>query len=431
MQHLRLAALCAALIGPIVLGASGASATPCPIDNALTNCNLPEDVGVAERARPEYDAKGIPMGGFRLFPILDLSESYDDNVLRLPVGQSDYIFTVSPSVRLVSQWGRHFLEIYGGLNNYNYSSLSRLSLTDWKVGSDGRLDISRAATLSANVYYGEMHEALSSPNTVGFQASPNRFNQTHAEVTAAYQPNRLGFGVGASYDRLDFLNTPLLGGGVLFNSDRNETEDQGFARVFYDFSPGYSAFVKGLYDSRHFDHFFDRSGLHRSSNGYRIDGGVDMKISELVAGQIYVGYLEQSFSQNVPLPLRDISGVDYGVALDWFASPLLTVHLNGLRQINDTTLSSTSASEDSSIKLSADYELDYNLLLNAFVSYTNSRLVGTTRTDNYPGVGVGVKYLMNRYLSAYVAYAYSQRSSNFSGVNFSDNTVSIGLIGHL
>lgn len=391
----------------------------------------PEDIGVMERSRPAYDAKGIPLGAFRLFPALDVSATYDDNVFRAPVAQSDYYFTISPSVRVVSQWGRHYFEIYGGLNNYNYSSFSRLNLTDWKVGSDGRLDISRAATVSANVSYGEMHELLSSANTVGFQASPNRYNQTHAEVTAAYQPNRIGLGLGGSYDRFDFMNTPLIGGGFLINTDRNESEYQGYAKLFYDFSPGYSAFVKGLYDSRDFDQFFDRTGRHRSSHGYRVDTGLDLQISHLLAGQVYVGYLEQLFSQSVPLPLKNVSGLDYGVGLDWFATPILTVHLNGTKQISDTTLGGVSASEDSIIKLSADYEFRYNVLLQGYVSYTHSQLVGTTRTDDYPGAGVGVKYLMNRYLSADLNYAYGERSSNFAGVSYSDNSVSIALTAHL
>ncbi|MEI9886082.1 MAG: outer membrane beta-barrel protein [Rhizomicrobium sp.] len=327
--------------------------------------------------------------------------------------------------------GRHFLEVYGGLDYYNYSNFSRLNLTDWKVGGDGRYDASRAAVFSANAYYGEFHESLSSQNTVGFQASPNRYFQTHADVAGSYQPNRLGVGIGASYDRFDFTNTPRIGGGLLFNTDRDETQYQGYAKVFYNFSPGYSAFVKGLYESRQFDQFFDRTGRHRSSTGYRVDAGVDLEITHLVTGQIFVGYLEQHFSQSVPLPLKNISGIDYGVNLDWFALPVLTVHLNGARTISDTTLAGVSASEDSAIKLSADYEFRYNILVQGFFSYTHSDLIGSTRTDDYPSAGIGVKYLLNRYLSADINYVYGDRSSNFAGVNYTDNTISIGLTAHL
>ena len=386
-----------------------------------------QDESVMGRARPEYDAKGIPMGGFRLFPSLNANATYDDNVFRLPAASSDWYFEETPALRLVSQWGRHFFEIYGGVDNYNYSSFSRLDLTDWNIGSDGRIDISRAADFTANVSYGEYHEALSSPNTVGFQLTPNRDNKTHADATARYQPNRLGLSIGGSYDRYDWLNTPKIGGGFLFNTDRNESEYQGFARVTYDFSPGYSGFVRALYDSRQFDQFLDRTGVHRSSNGYRVDAGVTLQLTHLLSGEFYAGYLTQSYAA----PLKSIAGLDYGINLDWFASPVLTVHLKGAHTISDSTLGGVSASDDRAIALSADYELRRNIMLQGSVSYTQSTLTGSTRRDDYPTAGIGVKYLMNRYLSASVNYNYSDRSSNFPGSNYTDNMISIGLSAHI
>jgi hypothetical protein len=391
----------------------------------------PQDVGVMDRARPAYDAKGIPLGGFRLFPTLDLNASYDDNVFRLPVAQSDYFFTISPALRLKSQWGRHFFEIYAGLNNYEYMDFSEQNLTDWRVGADGRLDILRAAVLSANVYYGELHESWSAPNNiVGYQAAPNRYYQTHADIVTAYQPNRLGIGFGASFDRYNWTDTPRIGGGTLYNSDRDQNEYQGYAKAFYDFSPGYSGFVRASYDERDFNHFYDRSGLHRSSHGFRVNGGLDIQLTHLLAGELFVGYLNQSFAQDVPTPLPNVSGFDYGAELDWYVSPVLTAHLSGSRQLADVVISGASVADNKNVTVSADYEFRPNIILQARASYTDSRFVGTTRTDTYPGAGVGVKYLLNRYVSANLNYNYSERSTDVSGVQYTDNTISIGLTLH-
>ena len=385
-----------------------------------------------DRARPDYDAKGIPLGGFRLFPTLNLNASYDDNVFRVPVAQSDYFFTISPALRLQSQWGRNFLEVYTGLNNYDYTTFSEQNLTDWRFGADGRLDISRAAMLSANVFYGELHELWSAPNNIaGFQAAPNRYYQTHADIVTAYQPNRLGVGFGVSVDRFDWTDTPKIGGGLLYNSDRNQDDYQGYAKIFYDFSPGYSGFVKASYDERDFDLFADRSGLHRSSHGFRVDGGVDMQITHLLAGELFLGYLNQSFAQNVPTPLPNVSGFDYGAELDWYASPLLTVHLSGSRQLADVIITGASVADNKNVAVSADYEFRPNIILQGRVSYTDSRFVGTIREDTYPGIGIGVKYLVNRTVSANLYYNYSERSTNISGVQYNDNTISIGLSLHL
>lgn len=391
-----------------------------------------QDVGVMDRARPAYDAKGIPMGGFRLFPALDVRGTYDDNVFKRSAALSDWFFTIAPAARLKSQWGRHFFEVYGGLNYYNYATYTDENLTDWKMGSDGRIDISRAAMLAVNGFYGQFHELWSAPNNIiGFQAAPNRYFQGHADVTSAYQPNRLGIGVGASFDRYNWTKTPRNGGGFLYNDDRDQYRYQAYAKVFYDFSPGYTAFVKASYDERDFDLFFDRSGLHRSSHGYRVDGGLNLQISHLVAGEIYAGYLQQSFAQNVPLPLPNVSGFDFGAQLDWYISPVFTAHLSGSRTLDDVILSGVSVADNKNVAISAEYEFRPNIIVLGRFSYTDSRYVGSSRTDSYPSVGVGVKYLMNRYVSADFNYTYSDRATDIAAFKYTDNTVSFGLTLHL
>jgi hypothetical protein len=391
-----------------------------------------QDVGVLDRARPEYDAKGIPLGGFRLFPTLDLVGTYDSNVFRREDENSDGVYTIAPTLYLQSQWGRHFVELYAGSKSYFYSVFTDENLTDFKVGGDGRYDISRAAVLAVNGYYAEMHELWSAPNNVtGYQKSPNRYFQTHADITSAYQPNRLGIGLGMSFDRYDFTNTDRIGGGVLSNNDRDQYNYQGYAKVFYDFSPGYSGFVKASYDERDFDQFYDRSSLHRSSHGFRVDGGLDLQITHLLSGEVFAGYVEQHFAQDVATPLKNVSGLDFGAKLDWYASPLLTVHLNGKRTLDDVTITGASVADNKSVSLSADYELLRNIIVQGNVSFTDSAFIGTTRKYTYPGAGLGVKYLVSNYASLDLAYSYSKRSANISGADFSDNTVSLNLKFHI
>jgi hypothetical protein len=390
-----------------------------------------QNVGVMDRPRPPYDAKGIPLGGFRVYPTLDVLGTYDDNILRLSTKTGDFYVAESPAVKLQSQWGRHFLEVYVGLNNYNYLDNSREDLTDWQIGGDGRLDIVKGSSLAGAATYGELHELLSSPNTIGNQLSPNRYYKTNGTVTAIYKPNRLGFQFSGIIDRYDWDPTILSGGGIISNADREETEYQGSAKASYDFSPGYSGFLRAAYDSRSFDLNLDRSGSHRSSTGYRFNGGVDLQISNLVAGEFYVGYLEQHYAKAVPSPLPNIAGLDFGGQLDWYISPVFTAHLSGGHYLSDTTLAAVSATSDESVKVSGDYELAFNTILQGYFAYTHSKFEGTTREDEYPGAGVTVKYLMNEYLSASLGYNYSERSSTISSTNFNDSMISLSLSAHI
>jgi hypothetical protein len=388
-------------------------------------------LGVMDRERPGYDAKGIPLGGFRLFPTLDFGAVFDDNVHRLTSAESDWYFQETPALRLQSQWGRHFLEFFGGADNYNYAKFSSLNLTDWNVGGDGRVDVVQGVAIGSAASYGEYHEPLYSPNTLGNQASPNRYHKVHGEITGTYQPNRLGVGMGVSLDRLTYEDAPLVGGGFIDNADRAEDEVQGYVRAMYNFSPGYTVFLKGSYDTRAFDQAFDRTGTHRGSHGYRVGGGVDLKIGHLLSGTASVGYLEQRFDQFQPVPLHNIAGLDFNAQLDWYAMDLVTVHLNAGRYVTDIVLAGVSASDDKQVKLSADYELQRNLLVQVYGAFTQSALRGINRTDNYPSAGISGKYLMNEYVSVNAGYNYSDRSSDLPGANYQDSMISIGLTGHI
>jgi hypothetical protein len=383
-----------------------------------------EDIPVMSRPRPEYDPLGVRVGTFVLYPKMELSATYDDNVYRTQNALVDDTFiTISPTFRLESQWSRHMLEVYGGLNDYQYTSQTSLDVADWNLGADGRYDVSGAASLFANGSIAEQHESLSSPNVVGFQKTPTRFYDGHAEFNASYQPNRLGFSAEGAFDRFYYLNTPLFGGGLQNNKDRNFNEYQASAKAYYDFSPGYSGFLRVAYDSRDFEQYLDRTGVHRSSIGYRVDGGVDLQISHLVDGELYVGYLTQKFTA----PLRDVDGVDFSARLNWLATPLLTVHLNAARILTQVILAGASVSDDKSVGISADYELLRNVILQAHATYVDSTYPGITRHDESPDLGFGAKYFLNRNLSVDFKYDYSERATNLVGARFQDHQVMIGL----
>jgi hypothetical protein len=387
-----------------------------------------EDLPVMARPRPEYDAKGIPLGGFRLFPDLNLTSAYDDNIYRTQTNKfNDFVFEIAPAVRVRSDWNRHMLEAYAGIENYEYATQTSENLTDWNAGADGRYDITGGASVYGNGSAAQLHEARSSPNQVGFQAAPNRYFQYHGETDATYQPNRFGLTAGAQVDSFIYQNTPTVGGGFLNNKDRNYSEYQGYAKAFYDFSPGYTGFLRASYDTRQFAQELDRTGVHRSSNGYKVDGGVDLQISHLLSGEVYLGYLKQDFSA----PLKSVSGLDYAAKLDWLATPLLTVHLQGSRILTQVILAGASVSDDKSVGISADYEILRNVIAQAHANYVDSSYTGIARHDESPDLGLGVKYLINRYASVGVAYAYTERLTNVSGIKYKDNYVSIGLNLHL
>ncbi len=389
---------------------------------------------------PYFEAKGIPLGGdFRLYPNLFTGVSYDDNVFRTPSAQaSDVFFTVNPTVLLDYQTRRARADLYADADFFEYTKLTTVNTTNYDVGLAGGYEVSREIQVTGNVTYSLLSEPLSSPNLVQFQSQPSQYNLFDVEAKAVYKPNRLGLTVGASYDGYNFLSTPLFGGGVLSNQDRNNDDYRGFIEGSYDFSPGYSAYLRATYDNDSYQRYFDRTGAHRSSDGERIDAGLKTLLTNLIEGEVYIGYVQQNYNRHliVPVinrPLSDISGLDFGANVTWYPTNLLTVHLGAVRQLENTTLLGASAGDDRNVNLEVDYAWRRNIEIVATAAYDNTDFHGTqsptspNRDDQTFVLGVGGKWLVSHYVYLSLNYAYSDRNSTVSSVAYRDNLFTLGI----
>lgn len=383
----------------------------------------PANVGVMERLRPDYDAKGVDLGGFRLFPALDVNAAAADNVFQNDAPESDVYFEFVPALRLTSEWSQHALELSARLSANKYLEQSSEDVVDSSVGGSGRLDIRRGSAFFVNLSHAKLHEERSSPNLPGNIAEPARFSLTHVDGTLAIQPNRVGVALAAQLDRYSYEDVPLIGGGILDTSDRDRDHYRLSARLSYDFAAGYMAFVRTTYDLRRYDLKFDGGGVERDSHGLSFDTGLELNLARLLRGQIFAGYLEQHFA----LPLQDVSGASYGAALSWYATPLITVRLGAQRALSDTTLPGVSVSDDRSFVLGADYEVLRDLIARASATFVEADFVGSSREDSSKRAELNLIYFVNRHVSATARYTYQERESSIPTQDFTENTFNAGL----
>ena len=295
--------------------------------------------------------------------------------------------------------------------------------------------MTRAVELSGNVSYSQLAEALSSADTLGTQNEPNIYTLFDGTGQVGYKPNRLGFIVGGSNDVYHYYDATLFGGGKLYNTDRNNTLSKGFAQASYDFSPGYSGYVRATYNTDSFNLHYDRTGYSRDSHGYQADVGVNLLLGNLIQGTVYVGYVDQMYSHD-RLPtttsvLPDISGLDFGANLTWYPTELLTVQLTASRQIVNTTFSGASGGDDRNVNIQATWEVTRRMFLTASPATTTRAYKGATPSleESTPTFGVGMKYIISHYIQAELNYQYATRdsSSGYPELNYNDNLVSLGL----
>ncbi len=376
---------------------------------------------------PYYLPKGIPLEGpggpLRLFPNLYASVGYDDNVYRgnpnfpliSPPKVSSSVFEVDPTLILDYDLERMRLDLYG---QTSYQELNQYNLWTYNGGLEGRFEITHDTSATFNVSDGRFTEPYSSGNTIFGSKRPNEYQQFDASGKLGFKPSELGFTVGGSFDSYLFTRTPLIGGGSVPLGFRDANIEKGFVEASYDFSPGYTFFVRGTYNT---DDLFHNTV--RSSHGYNVDAGVDLLLGNLIQGQAYVGYLDQLYHKPA---FRDVTGLDYGANLTWYPTELLIVRLAGARTLQNTILGTAPAGDDKSATLSLDYELLRRLHVLANVGYddTNYR---TVRDDKAFSAGIGGKFLLSHYAWIDANYEYTHRASTIPVAGYADNFVRVGL----
>jgi hypothetical protein len=369
---------------------------------------------------PFYQPKGIPLGGdgtpWRLFPNLYADVGYDDNVYRSTGGSkvSSGLFEADPTLILDYDISRARVDLFG---QGGYQSLEQYQLWTYNAGVQAQYEISHAAAVSFSASDGLFYEDYASADAFPTEKRPNEYQLFDVSGKANFKPNRLGFSVGGSFDSYNYTSTPLMNGTTVNFHFRNADIAKGWAEASYDFSPGYSAFVKATYNN---DNQVDDT---RDSNGYSIDAGVDLLLGNLAQGEAYIGYLNQTYKA----PFKDISGLDFGANLTWYPTELLTIKLAGARQLENTTVVGAGAGDDKSGSLTADYEVLRRLHVNATVGYDDTNYSGNGRDDQAFKVGGGAKWLLSHYVWLDAKYTYTNRASNVPSGRYVDNLVSVGL----
>lgn len=385
---------------------------------------LPEGLGVLNRARPEYDAQGLPLGSFLLYPTLAFDLSGDDNIHRTTQSTlGDLFWTISPRLDLRSQWQQDILQLYAQLDDYQYDSHDTESRTNWVAGGRSETFVAAGTTVDLSASYLGTHESRASPDTPSLALSPTAYTRAHVDATILNQPGPLGLSAGVILDRYDYDPTTLINGSIYDNADRDSDILELFSKASYEFGAGKSAFVRASYNLRSFDLRVDHNGYDHNSAGYRLDTGLQMMFTPLIKGTIFAGYLRQNFNA----PLRDVSGLDFGAQVDWYVTELVTVHLSAARTLADTTIAGASSEDERSGEVSLDYELLRNLILQGNAGYEDDIFSGATRRDHILTAGLTAKYLIDRHMNLYAGYTHATRDSNAAGGSFADNLASVGI----
>lgn len=378
---------------------------------AYSNFKRDRNVSVRQRPHPGYEALGLREGAFMVWPKLNATVEYNNNIFATSIAQqSDTIWHVTPEIDVTSNWSRHSLDLYARGTINRYSDFSTENTEDYSVGAQGRLDVLRNAQINAGGDWSRLTEPRTSAASLG-QAKPTQYELLSGYLSGAREFNRLR--VSGRLDARNFLYLNQSGNRPQHDRDHELAILTG--RADYAVSPDTAFFVQVAGNRR--DYRLEAtpatlaaySGFQdRDSKGVEVLGGVNFELSATARGEIGVGWVKQSFDNP---RFSNISGFGARSQVEWFPSQLTTVTFTGSRTVEDAGISGASGYLSSNVGVQVDHELLRNVIVSGQASYGDDKYRGIDRDDKRYNAGISATYLLNRSVGVTVGYNHFKQNS--------------------
>ena len=372
-----------------------------------------------------YEALGIPLGSFVLFPELELAAGATSNALGTATQTiSDMYLRVRPTIDLLSNWRTHALEFRAtGLASF-YDRVSSEDEREALVEARGRIDISKRTQVAAQVSYQVQQESSRSIDARGGGTDNGDIVTQRAAARFQHRFNRLTVQLRGSVSTFDY-GSVAAAGGVLTQSDRDYVARDAAVRASYEFKPNLIVFSEVQGDWRRYDVPAASDGILRTSSGWRTRFGVSAgQVGGIVRGALSLGYAVQSPDDD---RLQDVSGLIIDANLAWRLSGLTTFLFNASSEIGETTLAGSAGALVRSVGVEARHALKRHIIASAGLSLTASDYQGLPVEERDWLMRAGLDYYVNRSLKLWARIEHTIFRSTQAGRDYDETEGLIGL----
>jgi hypothetical protein len=380
------------------------------------------------RPAPEVDpyaANGLRLGGVTLRPATNDFIGYDTNPDRASGPVKGSLFARGEGeLGIQSDWTRHELVglLRGGYTRYFSNSDASRPDADGRIGL--RIDVLRDTRLDLET---RLRIDTQRPGSIELNATtigrPAIYSYG-ASVGVTRDFNRLQLSLRGSVDRNTYEDGQSSTGGIIVQSDRNQTQYALRLRAAYELTPGIRPFVEGSVDTRQYDDTIDVSGFRRTSSGYGGRVGSTIELTRQFTGEISGGYQQRSFDDT---RLRDLRGFVGDAALIWSPTPLTTVTLRGTTELADTSLAGVSGASARRIGIEIAHALRRNITITPFASYGELAYDGSPLREDTTILGTRLDYRLSRTVAIRASFTHERLKSTAVGSDYTANVSQVGL----
>lgn len=397
----------------------------------------PEDefrgITVLNRERPEYDPLGLRLGAFSLQGSATIDQGYNDNVFyRSANKQGDSVTLARANGSIRSNWSRHAVGGFAGVQRLQYYSLSDQSYTNAEGGLNGAYDATPDTRLSGDVFTSVSHVLRTDPDSVPSD-EPIQFRTTGGGVGVTQQLARYRLGLRGFYRTVDYDAYAFNGVTVRGSGQFNDVDVYGATgSVGYVLGP-FRTVLGGVRVTR-FDYTSIPTGfLDISSQSVYGFVGFNYDFDGVWRYEFDVGYIHQKYDES---RISSLSGPSGTLRVTWAPTSLLAITTTASRTINQQLVSIPGSPNldngffSNRVNVTGTYELFRNVLVNAGVTVRYDEFQGDRGNAVFLEETIGFNVLLDRNFRIGGFYT-RQDTLNENGGDPSRNVIALRLTAAL
>lgn len=370
-----------------------------------------------------YDPIGIRLGNFVFFPETEFSGSYYSNVFRSPKAVDDWAANALSSMRLVSNWTRHALELrYNGDLSW-FSDYSSENDKGYLVEARGRLDIDRRTNVQALLSREYAQESRSALDATSVGPRTNVTTE-RAEAALNHRFNRLSVQMRGSVGDFSFGDASFAGTPIV-NSDRNYTQTEETVRATWEFKPTFSTFTEVAVNQRNYDRVALSDNISRSSDGERYRLGVSFgNTGKVLRGEASLGYGVQRPDDS---RLHDIDGLIIDANATWRVTELTSLLFTARSDVSETTTQNVGGSFYRYLGVEARHAFLTYLIGSAGLSVATQNSQDGIIDEREIRATLGLEYFVNRETVLFSKYAHTNLDAVGPDSDYSADEFHLGM----
>jgi hypothetical protein len=394
------------IVALLIWGSTTLGSVSPVLANETTMTQRNRELMVNSRYDPSTIIQGLSAGYFTFYPSLTLATEITDNLYSVQTNKrDDIIYKLTPALFLKSDFERHAVTFSANAEQSYHQKNDAEDRLNYSIGSSARYDLTGDINLPVALSYEKKHTVRGTPDDEG-ALEPTPFEILTASTGFVYNGQVINFDTTATIRDYSFEDTQT-GAGLRNNQDRNRTDSRLVSRLGLGLYQGFIPYVYNGYRDVSFDDAVDDAGFRRSAR--ELEGGIGARfdLTSLATSTLQVGYVD--YKQD-DARFSTINDLTYLLNVNWEPTTLLGLSLTGQRNVEETSLTNASASVDTSLRLSAKYELTPYIFLLPSVEFLDKdyQELASTKLErtNY---GFDIDYRMSDNLWWNAKYTYTSQ----------------------